>query len=184
MTENEIISRLFARDESALQALQQKYGAYCRTIARNILSNSEDAEECENESLFKVWNAIPPSKPKSLLAFLGKITRNTALDAYERRIAAKRGGGQAEIVFSEVEEIIGTYDMEQEFDGSLLTETLNHFLSELPKQQRIILLRRYIYFHSIGEIAQSLTVSESKVKSVLFRLRKKLKTRLETEGIF
>jgi RNA polymerase sigma-70 factor (ECF subfamily) len=132
-----------------------------------------------------VWNAIPPACPQNLLAYLVKVTRNTALDILERRSAAKRGGGQAEIVFSDIE---GTIAQDCgpgcEKDSVELTQTLNSFLEEIPGRQRVIFLRRYFYFNTIGEIALDLSVSESMVKSVLFRLRKKLKVKLEKEDLY
>ena len=184
MTDEEIICLLEARDEAALRLTQGKYGAYCKAIARNILGNPEDAEECENETLFKLWNAIPPAKPRTLKAFIGKIARNTALDSYERGAAAKRGGGQAELALLEIGECLGyENDFERIIESGIITAVLNRFLSSLPKQQRIVFLKRYWFFIDISEIASELDMSESKVKSVLFRLRKKLKIELEKEDI-
>ena len=168
--------------EQALQLTQDKYGAYCKTVARNILINEQDAEECLNTTMLKAWNAIPPAAPKSLLAFLGKIIRNTALDLYEKYNTAKRGGGEVSLALSELEDVISSSNnVEKAMESHLFTEIMNQFLSETPEQQRIIFLKRYLYFNSINEIAKSLAISESKVKSVLFRLRKALKIRLEEE---
>jgi RNA polymerase sigma-70 factor (ECF subfamily) len=183
MTDIEIISLFNTRNEAALHVTQEKYGAYCRTVAQNILNSTQDVEECVNDMLLKAWNRIPPEEPKNLLAFLGKITRNTALDMYRHRNTAKRGGGQLEVTLSEAEEFIVSKSVEQTYDRSVFTDTLNIILEEMTKQQRIIFLRRYLYFYSVGEIAAGLNLSESKVKSILFRLRKKLKTRLEKEGM-
>ena len=184
MTDELIIELLNERNQTALQITQEKYGAYCETIAQNILDNFEDAQECENEALFKLWNAIPPAQPGNLKAFLGRITRNAALDAYERRGAAKRGGGQVELALEEIAGFVSDgSDVERTVESKMIAGIINGFLSELGKQQRIIFLRRYLYFVSIGEIAEDMMVSESKVKSVLFRLRKKLKKILETEGV-
>ena len=64
-----------------------------------------------------------------------------------------------------------------------LTRHLNGFLSKLPKQTRDIFLRRYWGLESVRDIAQTLGLSESKVKVTLYRTRKKLKAYLEQEGI-
>ena len=183
VTDSEIIDLFNQRDEMALQKTQDKYGAYCKTIAINILVSKEDTDECINDVLLKVWNAIPPEVPKSLQAYLGKITRNSALNTYECKNAAKRGGTQVDIAFSELEEVLSEQsNVEQAFNKQIFADFINEFLSKLPKQQRIIFLKRYLYFINVNEIAQELDISESKVKSVLFRLRNKLKTELEKEG--
>jgi RNA polymerase sigma-70 factor (ECF subfamily) len=150
----------------------------------NILANSQDSEECLNDALFKVWNAIPPAKPKSLKAFLGRITRNQALDVYDYRRAGKRGGGQVQLALDEIEECIGAEGgVESAFDSRVFAAVMNSFLAGVPEQQRLIFLKRYLHFDSIDDIAAALAVSASKVKSVLFRLRQKLRDRLIKEGI-
>ena len=182
MTDNIIIGLFQERNEQALQITQDKYGAYCKVVARNILINEQDVEECMNTALLKAWHAIPPAQPKSLLAFLAKIIRNTALDLYEQYNAIKRGNGEVSLALSELEDVISsTNNVEKALNSRLFTDIMNQFLSEIPSQQRMIFLKRYLCFYSINEIAKVLAISESKVKSVLFRLRKILKTRLEQE---
>jgi RNA polymerase sigma-70 factor (ECF subfamily) len=184
MTDDEIIGLFNSRNESAVKACQEKYGSYCQAIAGNILTNPQDSEECLNDALYKVWNAIPPAQPKSLKAFLGRITRNQALDAYDYRGADKRGGGQVPLAMDEIEEFIGAEGgLESAFDSRVFASVMNSFLAGVPEQQRIIFLKRYLYFEGIDDIAAVLAVSASKVKSVLFRLRKKLRDRLIKEGI-
>ena len=184
MTDSAILQMLNERDEQALQIIQEKYEAYCKAIARNILFSLEDTEECVSTVFLKTWNAIPPAAPNSLQAFLGKITRNTALDVHRHNTAAKRGEGQVDIALSEIEEIVKTEDTAQQtLDNKLFADIMNQFLSAIPAQHRMIFLMRYLYFHSIGDIAKALGASEGKVKSVLFRVRKKLKIRLEMEDI-
>jgi len=183
MTDDVILQMFKKRNEQALQSTQEKYGTYCKTIAQNILVCVEDAEECVNTVLLKVWDTIPPSEPKCFRAFLGKITRNSALDVYNHKNAAKRGGGQVEIAFSEIEDILTRENnVEQALESGFFADMMNIFLSELTLLQRIIFLKRYLYFYSDSEIAKTLCISDSKVKSILFRLRRKLKSKLEEEG--
>ena len=80
MRDKEIVGLYWRRSERAIEESRRKYGAFCRSIAFRILHNREDSEECENDTYLRSWNAIPPSRPKLLGAFLGKITRNLALD--------------------------------------------------------------------------------------------------------
>ena len=102
MTDQEIVALYWARDEQAIAQTAQKFGAYCRKIAMNLLGSQEDAEECENDTWMAAWNSMPQNRPDKLAPYLGRITRNLALDLRERRSAAKRGGGQAEAVLEEL----------------------------------------------------------------------------------
>ena len=96
MNDQEIIALYWAKEELAISATAEKYGGYCHTIAYNILYDRFEAEECVNDTYLGAWNSIPPQRPNRLAAFLGKITRNLALNRYKRNHAAKRGGGQVE----------------------------------------------------------------------------------------
>ena len=184
MEDRQIIALYNERSEAALSETEKKYGRYCRTVAYNILNNEEDSEECVNDTWLKAWEAIPPRCPDSLAAFLGKITRNLALNLYKHKNREKRGGGQTMLVLEELTECIpGTDSTEETVEEVLLTEVLNGFLEELPTEKRKIFMRRYWYMSSVKEIAKDYGLSESKVKMTLLRLRSKLKTVLEKEGI-
>ena len=184
MDDRQIIALYNERSEAALSETEKKYGRYCRTVAYNILNNEEDSEECVNDTWLKAWEAIPPKCPDSLAAFLGKITRNLALNLYKHKNREKRGGGQTMLVLDELVECVpGTDSTEDAVDEALLAEVLNGFLAELPTEKRKIFMRRYWYLSSVREIAEEYGLSESKVKMTLLRLRSKLKTVLEKEGI-
>ena len=184
MEDRQIIALYNERSEAALSETEKKYGRYCRTIAYNILNNEEDSEECVNDTWLRAWEAIPPQCPESLAAFLGKITRNLALNLYKHKNREKRGGGQTMLVLDELAECVpGTDSTEETVEEVLLTEVLNGFLEELPTEKRKIFMRRYWYMSSVKEIAKDYGLSESKVKMTLLRLRSKLKTVLEKEGI-
>ena len=106
MEDHQIVQLYWDRDEAAIPATEAKYGAYCRTIAGNILSDRRDAEECVNETWLNTWNAIPPHRPRILATFLGKITRNLSFNRYKHNRAAKRGGGQTEAILDELAECV------------------------------------------------------------------------------
>ena len=106
MDDKSIIQLYFDRNEKAIEEAAAKYGSYCCAVAENILASREDAEECVNDALLKAWNAIPPAKPAVLRTFLGRITRNTALDLYKKKTAEKRGGGQFAAVLGELAECV------------------------------------------------------------------------------
>lgn len=184
MDDSRIIELYWERSEAAITETSLKYGAYCRCIAYGILNNKEDAEECLNDTYLKAWNAMPPHRPNRLSAFLGKITRNLALDRFRQYNAAKRGAGQTALVLSELEACIPVSDpVVQAADEMILIESINQFLYGLPKIKRKVFMLRYWYVVSIKEIALQTGMSSGRTASMLFRLRNELKIHLEKEGI-
>lgn len=184
MEDNQIIDLYWARSENAITETADKYGKYCHYIAFNILHNTEDSEECVNDTYMKAWGVMPPQRPNRLSTFLGKITRNLSLDKYKRYTTEKRGFGQTALALEELEESLSSPDnVEQIVDGMALTELLNIFLADLSPEARKIFMRRYWYFSSIKEIVADYKISESKVKMSLLRSRNELKYFLEKEGI-
>ena len=183
MEDNKIVDLYWERSEAAVLETQRKYGRYCHYIAYNILYSDEDAEECVNDTYIKAWNAMPPHKPERLSAFLGKITRNTALDHYSYLSAKKRSGNTA-LVLDELAECIPDPKSETSLSDEIaLKNAINGFLESLPKQTRIIFMRRYWYLSPIKEIAHDYSLTESSVKVTLHRTRNKFKEYLEKEGI-
>jgi RNA polymerase sigma-70 factor (ECF subfamily) len=178
MDDNTIVGLFWQRSEDALTECGSKFGAYCRTIANNILRSDSDADECINETWLKAWNAIPPAKPTRLKAFLGKITRNIALDRYEAAHAQKRGGGVVEIALDELAEIAAPVASDGE-----ITHAINVFLHAEPPENTDIFVKRYWYLQSIKEIAAAYGYSENKIASLLLRMRGRLKQKLESEGL-
>lgn len=184
MKDRDIIGLFRKRSENAINETAKKYGTYCHYIAYNILYNEQDSEECVNDTYLNAWDNIPPHNPDKLSAYLGKITRNLALNKWNYYNAEKRGKGQIPFVFEELKECISaTETVEQIVDEIHFADTLNSFLASLPKQKRIIFLRRYWYMNSIKEICTDFGMSESKVKMLLLRVRNDFRAYLEKEGI-
>lgn len=182
MEDCEIVELYFARSEEAIQKTKQKYGAFCFHIANNILNSKEDAEECELDSYLRVWNAVPPKKPIPLKSYLAKIVRNLALQRYEYYSAKKRNT-ELEVAFCELEECIpDASNVEGQLNQQELSKAMNDFLLKIDRGQRILFVRRYWYTDSIKDIASRFGISESKVKSSLFRTRNRLRTYLKKEG--
>lgn len=183
MEDKQIVDLYWERSEAAISETQNKYGRYCHYIAYNILHSREDAEECVNDTYIKAWNAMPPHRPQLLSAFLGKITRNTALDRYGYARAKKRSGEVA-LILDEMEQCIP----DAKTSGSLadelaLKEAINGFLRSLSAQTRVIFVRRYWYLSTIREIASDYEMTISNVKITLLRTRNKFRDYLEKEGI-
>lgn len=184
MKDEEIISLYWKRDETAIAATADKYGNYCRSISYHILHDVEDAKECVNDTWLGAWKSIPPRRPNRLSVYLGKITRNLSLNRFKQYNAEKRGSGQTELVLSELEDCIPDKNsIEQIVEEMVLTKSISQFLRTQPRQKRNIFIRRYWYLYSIRDIATSYGMSESKVASLLFRMRNELKSHLEQEGI-
>ncbi len=184
MEDSKIIDLYWARSENAIAETSKKYSRYCYYISFNILHDNEDAKECVNDTYMRAWNAIPPKRPNRLSTFLGKITRNLSLDKYKKYTAQKRGFGQMELSLSELKDCIpAASDIEQVVDTITLVEALNRFLSNQPQIKRIIFVQRYWYLMSIKEISEQCGMSQSKIKSMLYRIRNELRLCLEKEGI-
>ncbi len=183
MEDEKIIDLYWERSQQAIALTEQKYGRYCGRIADNVLHNREDCEECLNDTWLRAWNSMPTERPTVLQAFLGAITRNLSLDLYRRKHSAKRGGGELPYIFDELQDCLGTDETAREMERMELAESLNRFLAELGKENRVMFVRRYWYMDSIAEIAARMGCGESRVKSRLSRLRKRLYRLLKSEGI-
>ena len=184
MEDSKIIRLYWERSEQAISETAKKYGRYCHFIALNILCNESDSEECVNDTYLRVWNCIPPKQPNRLQTFLGKITRNLALNRYEKQSAKKRGGGQIPLILDELGECISSAACTENIvDEIVIKDALDAFLKSLPVHTRKIFVRRYWYMDSVKEIAAAYGLTENKVCVTLFRTRAKLKELFEKEGI-
>ncbi len=183
MDDLQLIELYFARNQDAIRQTEKTYGAYCFSIADQILHNPQDAEECLSDTWLRAWNSIPPSRPARLKLFLGKITRNLAFDKYRRKSAGKRGSGEFEAVLDELSECIPASDnVEQAFDAQQLRQSLNSFLKALPQRDRQIFLKRYFYAKNVKDIAEEYRLTANHCTVILKRVRKKLQAYLEQEG--
>ena len=183
MTDQAIVDLFWERSQAAIEETEKAYGRYFHYIAHSILQNDEDSEEIVNDTYLKAWNTIPPERPHHLKAFLGNITRQLAINRLEHNLAQKRGGGQYPTALDELTECIPDGDGGDDIaELSALTDSLNVFLRSLPTEERRVFIRRYWHMHPIRPIANDFSMSESKVKSLLLRIRKKLKTHLQKEG--
>ena len=183
MEDSKIIDLYWERSEDAIAESQHKYGPYCGKIALNILADLQDSEECVSDTFLKAWGAIPPNRPNCLRTFLGRITRNLALDRYDKNHADKRGGGELAICLDELSECIGTEsDAQKQLESAELTAILDRFLAAQRPEIRKMFVRRYWYMDSITGIAERYGFTVSKVKTALSRARAELKIELAKEG--
>ena len=180
MEDSVIIELYWQRLEAAISESRTKYGRYCTVIADNILHCPEDTEECLDDTWLKAWEAMPPQKPDRLSVFLGKITRNLAIDRYRKNRAGKYGKGQIALCLDELAECVGTD--ETIADDLALKKALDGFLQELEGEAKDIFMLRYWHMFSVKEIANRLGKSDGAVKMSLQRTRSKLRSYLEQEG--
>ncbi len=182
MDDKEIVDLYWSRSENAIKETDSKYGSYCRKIAMNIVEDSGDSDECINDTYLSAWNTMPENRPLLLAPYLAAIIRNHAITLYRKKHSQKRGAGQTALALDELLEVADSSTTEDTVDMSILSSHINSFLSSLEKKDRIIFVRRYFYVDSLADIAKKMSMSESAVKSLLFRLRQKLKDILTQEG--
>lgn len=183
MDDNGIIQLYWDRNDQAIRATSEKYGHYCKSIAKNILNNEEDAKECVNDTYLNAWNAMPTHWPEQLAAFLGKITRNLSFNKYKHNHAEKRGGGETALVLDELTDCVSDVDnVEQIIHRQDLIKAINSFVRNLPVNKRNLFVRRYWYADSVSKIASDNGVLPGTVSKALERTRRQLKAYLTERG--
>ncbi|MBO7515969.1 MAG: sigma-70 family RNA polymerase sigma factor [Lachnospiraceae bacterium] len=186
MQDEQIVELYFQRNERALLETSDKYGNYCKTIARNILHDEESSKECMNDTLYQSWNTIPPTRPSSLKAYVGRIIRNLSLNRWEHEHALKRGGGETALAYEELGECIAdglAQSAEQLEESMVIRNVMDRILDGLTVQNRRIFVRRYWYCSSVKEIALAFGLSENSVTKSLSRIRNELRNALEKAGV-
>lgn len=182
MTDREIVSLFFKRDETALEACRERFGTLLTRLAGRIVGVSE-AELAESSAYLDAWNSIPPRQPESLASYLAMLTRRRAIDLLRKESGKKRGGGEYAVTLGELDECVPSpVTVEKEVEASLLRDSLNAFLEALPDADRLVFMKRYWWFESVNDISRETGLGVSAVKMRLLRTREKLKIHLEKEG--
>lgn len=183
MDDSKIVELYLSRDESAISHTEQKYGSRLRQIANSILNNRASAEECENDTYLEAWRLIPPNEPRTyLFAFLGRITRHLAIDECRKNTSQKRQALFCELTHEMEECIPGQSNVEEEIKVDALSQAITAYLGGCSEEQRNVFVRRYWFFDTIPEICKRYNFPQSKVKTMLFRMRRGLRDYLEKEG--
>ena len=184
MTDKEIVSLYWERSEEAIRQTQRKYDAYLTKTALNILSDPEDSGEAVNDTYLAAWNSMPENRPQFLSTYLGKITRQIAIDLFRKRNSKKRRASEYALSLSELEEICSDRDSPAEkLETKLLDEAVNRFLRTLSREEQAAFIGRYYFFDPLKEVAKYGGMTEAKAKSMLYRTRQKLKVYLAKEGL-
>ena len=183
MEDEAIVSLYWQRNESAIRETERKYDRYLTKIAMNILADREDSRESVNDSYLAAWNSMPPHRPGVLSTYLGKITRRISIDRFRYRTREKRRQSEYEISLSELGDCVsGGNTTEEAVNVKLLADAIGIWLRLQPEENRNLFLCRYYFLDSLQEVAKHCGITESKCKTVLFRMRKSLKEYLEKEG--
>lgn len=183
MEDERIIQLYFLRDESALEHTAEKYGARLRNVSFGITSDEQTAEECENDTYLEAWNVIPPSNPKTYFyAFLARIARHISIDRCRQRKSLKRDAHIVELSDELMSCLPASDCVESKMDAKMLGEAISRYLLTLSDEKQVIFMRRYFYLDSIADISSRLSMSESKIKTTLFRIRNSLREYLIKEG--
>lgn len=182
MTDGQIIELFFLRDERAIAETARAYGAFCGRVAANLLDSREDAEECVLDAYHAAWRRIPPERPASLKAFLGRITRNLSVSRFRAQRAKKRGGGM-ELLLSELEDCVPSPDtVERELEARQLSALISAWLDTLSPDDRALFVRRYWYGDGVGALARECGATQNGMAQRMLRLRRGLRAALEAEG--
>ena len=183
MEDAHIIQLYFDRDEGAIGQTEEKYGGFCRRVALNILRVKEDAEECVNDTWLAAWEKMPPERPASLRAFLGRIVRNLSISRWRANHAQKRFAGM-ELLLSELDECLpAPQTVERELDRAALGALISDWLDTLPQEDRMLFVRRYWYGDAVKTLAAGRGCTPNQISQKLLRARKGLRQVLESEGV-
>ncbi len=182
MDDQKILELYFERNEQAIKETEDKYGKLCQRIAYNILNDHEDAEECVNDTLAGIWNAIPPARPVNLMAFVSNVARNLSLKRLEFLSREKRSADMI-VSLDELADILPDERYVPDMSNENVGKLINIFLHKQKKDVRKVFIRRYYFFDTIKDISEQFSFTESKVKNMLFNTRKKLKEYLIKEGV-
>ena len=183
MDDSRIIDLYWQRSETAIDETAKKYARYCHSISFNILRSEEDAEECVNDTWYAAWDKMPPERPQSLGAFLGRIPRNLSVSRWRQSRAQKRYSGM-EVLLSELEECVpapGT--VEEDLERRQLAQAISTWLDTLGPEDRRLFIRRYWYGGGVKELAEEAGERANTLSQRLSRLRKNLRIFLESEGV-
>lgn len=183
MEDEQIVDLYWHRSETAIAETDTKYGGLCYSIAYHVLSNREDSEESVSDTYLAAWNEIPPKRPLSLPAFLSKIVRYISINRWEAQSAQKRGGGQTILALDELQECVDDREsVEADCESKEMIRSYHQFLGTLSQTERDVFVRRYFFLDPIAEISADFGFSQSKVTSMLHRLRGRLRKHLVKEG--
>ena len=183
MDDEKIVELYWERDEKAIEETDFKYKKYLFSIAYNVVHDRLDCEECLNDTYLGAWNAMPPSRPHALKAFLTTIARRIAIKRYHSNSRQNVIPSEMTVTLSEIEDFVsGDDDVGTDFDSERLGHIISDFVRSLSERRQFIFMSRYYIADSIDTIASDLNLSRSMINKELAAIRNVLKEKLESEG--
>lgn len=178
LQDHEIVALYHARDEQAIEHSQRQYGAYCRTVATNILNSPPDEEECVNDTWLAAWNSMPPQRPQSLRAYLGKLVRNISINRL-KALRRERRDVRLTVTFEELEDCIPAPD---DTESRIICQWLDEYLGTLAELDRRLFVGRYWYNYSVKRMAKHYGLSANATTKRISRVREGLRGYLTERG--
>ncbi len=188
MTDEQIINLFWERKEEAIVQAKKSYQKLGMHVAKNMIPDLRDQEEVVEDAWLTLWQTIPPERPKYLKAYICRVVKNLSLKRREYLMAQKRsfnveGSSSYEVALEELEECVKAPEtVENVVEGTELKAVLEHFLEGLPRDKRVMFLRRYWFADSVKEISRDFRISEKAASMRLSRIREELRRYLRKEG--
>ena len=183
MDDEKITALFWERSQTALELLEKKYGGILRSAALNVLKDPRDAEEVVSDTYMKLWDSMPPQRPRQLLAYAAKINRNGALMALRQKHRQKRDDRGA-VLYSELDECLASSgSITEHMEVQELAELINGYLRTLSGESRRLFLRRYFLMEDMDSLSRDFGETKKVLSSRLYRIRRGLRDYLKKEGI-
>ena len=179
-SDDEIVDLLFARDESALRALEKRYEKLIYALVYSILGSKEDSEECVNSVYQALWTAIPPERPASLKAYIVRLSQSIALNRYKSARRQKRVPSAMTESLDDFSEFLSdTGSVEETYENKELGVFLNEYVASLTEEQRCLFVKRYCFSQTIPQISAQTGLKKLYIKKQLEKIKTDLKHKLE-----
>ncbi len=185
MADEQIIELYWQRQETAIQETDKKYGQFLFRIAYNVLHDRQDCEECQNDTYLGVWNAIPPTRPTVLGAFLVQIIRRIAINRYKEKTSKKRIPSELTVALEDAQDTLRSNEsVGAAYEAAEVGKIINDYVKALPDRQRYIFIDRFYLAESVESIAADLKISPATVYREIDKIKQGLKSHLERSDIF
>lgn len=184
MDDKYLITLYQARNEDAIKETETAYGKLLYSIAWHVLADHQRCEECVNDTYLKAWESIPPEIPRSLVAYLGRIVRNLAINRWNAERALKRFNPR-NVALGELAEMLpGKQDTAAPAELKVVTESINRWLKTLEPEDRILFVRRYWFGDAVKVLGERYGIPPKQLASRFYRLRESLKQHLNDEELY
>lgn len=179
--ERELIEKAGRGDAYAFEQLISAHENKMYAVALRMCGNREDAQDCLQEAMLRVYRAMAGFKGQSSFStWVYRITMNSCLDELRRRKSrtATSLDAMLENGFAPSDE---GDTPEQSSLRSEQRRALEQAIAKLPEDMRAAIVLRDIQGCSYDEIAEALNANVGTIKSRISRGREKLRATLLTQ---